>query len=72
MGEGFLPYRRDVSWQACGPVLLTDLKERLVFTRAPNWGYRLRQGLVEIGADDMDTIARAMITAAARLDLQAA
>ena len=40
--------------------------------REPNWGYRLRQGLVEISDTDMTTIAEAMFTAAARLDLLAA
>jgi hypothetical protein len=38
----------------------------LDLTRGANWGYRLRRGLVEIGAGDMERIAEAMFTAAAR------
>ena len=72
MADGFLPYRRDVAWHPSGQVLLAELKDRLAFLRDSNWGYRLRQGLVEIGETDMTIIAEAMFTAAARLDLRAA
>lgn len=72
MAEGFQPYRRDVDWHVSGQVLLSELRDQLAFLREANWGYRLRQGLVEIGEADMATIAEAMFRAAARLDLQAA
>lgn len=72
MSEGFLPWRRDVAWHAGGQVLLSELRQALAITRTPNWGYRLRQGLVEIGEADMTIIAEAMFTASARLDLLAA
>lgn len=72
MSEGFQPFRRDVTWHQGGHVLLAELKDRLAFTREANWGYRLRQGLVEIGEADMTAIAEAMFKAAARLDLLAA
>ncbi len=71
-GDGFLPFRRDVAWHQAGHVLLDEIKEQLAFTHGQNWGYRLRQGLVELNDADMATIAEAMFTAAARLDLLAA
>ncbi len=72
MSVGFQPYRRDVTWHQGGHVLLDEMKAELAFTREPNWGYRLRQGLVELCDADMTAIAEAMFTAAARLDLLAA
>ena len=53
-------------WWRHSPGPLVELQDRLVFTQERNWGYRLRQGLVEISADDMTTIAEAMFTASAR------
>jgi hypothetical protein len=35
----------------------------LAITQEKNWGYRLRQGLVEIGDADMKAIAEAMFRA---------
>jgi hypothetical protein len=67
MDAGFRPFRRDVAWHDAAPAPLVDLQDRLVFTRERNWGYRLRQGLVEISPDDMTTIAEAMFTASAGL-----
>ena len=64
--RGFQPFRRDVAWHEAGAALLAELQPRLAFTRQPNWGYRLRQGLVEIDEADMETIAEAMFRAAAR------
>lgn len=61
--EIFLPWRRDVAWHGAGEVPLEDLKDRLAFAREPNWGYRLRQGLVEISDADMTLIAEAMFIA---------
>jgi hypothetical protein len=68
MDAGFQPFRRDVAWHEAGPAPLAALQGRLAFTRERNWGYRLRQGLVEISSDDMTTIAEAMFTASARPD----
>ncbi len=61
--EIFLPWRRDVAWHDAGEVPLENLKGRLAFAREANWGYRLRQGLVEIGDADMTSIAEAMFGA---------
>jgi hypothetical protein len=65
MGFGFHPYRRDVAWHDAQPAPLTLVQEVLAFTQEKNWGYRLRQGLVEISDADMTTIAEAMFKASA-------
>lgn len=62
MGGGFVPWRRNVDWQAgahAAPIrpLLTQLN----FTQGQtNWAAPLRFGLVSIGARDMAYIAGAM------------
>ena len=71
-GLGVLPYRRDVDWHASGAVLLGEVRDRLALVREPNWGYRLRQGLIGLCDADMTAIAGAMVAATARLDLAAA
>jgi hypothetical protein len=68
MGFGFHPFRRDVAWHDAQPAPLAALLEELAFTQEKNWGYRLRQGLVEISDADMTIIAAAMFKASAALD----
>jgi hypothetical protein len=65
MGFGFHPFRRDVAWHDAEPATLAVLQEELAFTQEENWGYRLRQGLVEISDADMTAIASAMFKASA-------
>jgi len=65
MGFGFHPYRRNVAWHDAVPTPLGELQEELALTQEKNWGYRLRQGLIEISAADMTTIATAMFKASA-------
>ncbi len=65
MGFGFHPFRRDVAWHDAEPAPLVLLQEELAFTQETNWGYRLRQGLIEICDADMTTIAAAMFKASA-------
>jgi hypothetical protein len=65
MGFGFQPFRRDVAWHEAEAELLVALQHQLAFTQEKNWGYRLRQGVVEISDADMTLIAEAMFTAAA-------
>ena len=48
MGAGFHPYRRDVTWHDAEPTPLAALQGVLAITQERNWGYRLRQGLVEL------------------------
>jgi hypothetical protein len=68
MGFGFHPFRRDVAWHDAQPAALAALQEELVFTQEKNWGYRLRQGLVEISDADITIIAAAMFKASAAPD----
>ena len=65
MGFGFKPFRRDVAWHEAEPMPIAALQAELAFTQETNWGYRLRQGLIEISDADMTLIAEAMFTAAA-------
>ena len=65
MGGSFQPFRRDVIWHEGEPMALALLQTKLAFTQEKNWGYRLRQGLVEISEADMAIIAEAMFTASA-------
>jgi hypothetical protein len=60
MGDGFIPWRRDVRYLARNPVPLQDLRDQLEFTRDPNWGFRARRGHFEVSFGDMQRIARAM------------
>jgi EVE domain len=64
-GGSFQPFRRDVIWHEGEPTALALLQTKLAFTQEKNWGYRLRQGLVEISEADMVIIAEAMFTASA-------
>ena len=64
--EIFLPWRRDVDWHDAQEIPIACLKDQLAFTQETNWGYRLRQGLVEISDADMTLIAEAMFTAEER------
>ncbi len=72
MGFGFQPYRRDVAWHDAEPMPLAMLQDKLAFTQEKNWGYRLRQGLVEISDADMTLIAAAMLKSSAPPRQQAA
>jgi hypothetical protein len=61
MGEGFQPFRRNVAWRPARQVPIRPLLERLELTAGvPNWGYRLRFGVVPIGRQDVAVIAKAM------------
>jgi EVE domain len=61
MGEGFRPFRRDVEWIEARQAPILPLREALDFTSSdPNWGYRLRLGLVPVSDGDMAVIAAAM------------
>lgn len=65
MGFGFKPFRREVAWHEAEPMPLALLKDKLAFTQEENWGYRLRQGVIEISDDDMALIAEAMFISVA-------
>lgn len=61
MGEGFVPYRRDVEWMDTQPVAIASLLDRLELTKGKtNWGYGFRFGVVRISDHDRDIILEAM------------
>ena len=63
--SGFDPFRREVAWHEAESMPIAILQAQLAFTQEKNWGYRLRQGVIEISDADMTLIAEAMFTAAA-------
>lgn len=56
----FKPFRRRVEWAEARPAPIADLKDRLLLTRAPNWGYALRRGLLPLDEADFLLIEAAM------------
>jgi len=61
MGEGFHPFRRDVTYVKAAEAPVLPLLDQLELTRGKrNWGYSFRFGLVEISRQDFETIAAAM------------
>lgn len=61
MGDSFRPFRRDVVWADATPAPIRPLLDALEFTAGnPNWGYRLRFGVLEISEHDFAVIARSM------------
>ena len=61
MGEGFKPFRHDVTWLKTRDAAIEPLLQHLEFTKGKtNWGYQFRLGLFEISETDLKTIATAM------------
>ncbi len=59
--DGWRPWRRSVGYAPEGrPVSIADLRGRLELTAEPNWGYRLRRGLIPLSDSDFVVIHRAM------------
>lgn len=55
------PWRRRARYAASRtPVPIADLRGRLELTHEPNWGYRLRRGLIPLSDTDFVLIYRAM------------
>lgn len=62
MGNGFVPWRRRVIWQAAEPASIRPLLEVLELTRGQaGWGMVFRYGQREISRRDFALIARAML-----------
>ena len=60
MGDGFVPYRRDVAYvKRAREVPVADLKLTFI-TSNPNWGMLARRGHFEIEMADLERIATAM------------
>jgi hypothetical protein len=61
MGDGFVPFRRDVAWLPGREVPIAPLLDALEFSAGRrNWGYQLRFGLFAVSEHDMALIAQAM------------
>ncbi len=61
MGDGFVPWRRDVAYVAAREASILPLLDELDFVEdRKHWGYKLRFGLFEVSDHDMRMIARAM------------
>ena len=62
MGDGFHPFRRDVSWDTTAyDASIVPLFEQLSFTTGrTSWGYAFRFGLAPATAQDIALIAQAM------------
>lgn len=59
MGEGFVPYRRDIAYERVrGEAPIRALSPRLSFVRDnPRWGMLARRGHFEIDPHDLAVIA---------------
>ncbi len=61
MGDGFVPFRRNVAWLDGREAPIQPLLDVLDFSAGVrNWGYQLRFGLFAISDHDADLIAGAM------------
>lgn len=61
MGNGFVPYRRDVVYLLAQEVPITPLLDNFEFIEnRQRWGYKFRFGLFDISDHDMQLIAQAM------------
>ena len=60
MGDGFVPFRRRVSYLASQEVALKAVADRLELCAKPNWGIALRRGHLMLPWQDFLTIAGAM------------
>lgn len=70
MGQGFVPWRRDVRYVRANDAPIAPLIEAFDFVDDPkHWGSKFRFGLFEVNAHDMRLIANAMGADAAALGL---
>ena len=61
MGNGFVPYRRDVVYLPAQEVPITPLLDDFEFIEnRQRWGYKFRFGLFDVSDHDIGLIARAM------------
>ena len=63
MGGGFVPFRRNVNYQACREISILPLIGALDFIKDKTyWGAPFRFGVVEIGEGDFRLIAEQMLS----------
>ena len=56
----FKPFRRAVRYRTARPVPLASIRAELDLTAAPNWGYQLRRGLIQLTEHDAAALAAAL------------
>jgi len=62
IGNGFIPFRRDVEFLNCTEVSIVPLIPALIFIKnKTNWGYVFRFGFFEIQKEDFDLVASQML-----------
>ena len=62
MGNGFIPFRRNVEYLVCSQVMITPLIPNLRFIKNKhNWGYIFRFGIVEIQQPEFELISSQML-----------
>ncbi|MGJ7506907.1 EVE domain-containing protein [Variovorax sp. GT1P44] len=70
MGNGFVPWRRDVHYALATETPILPLIEQFDFVEDPKrWGYKFRFGLFEVNEHDIRLIADAMKAASRALAL---
>ncbi|MES2282540.1 MAG: EVE domain-containing protein [Pseudomonadota bacterium] len=70
MGNGFVPYRRDVAYVQSKEASILPLLDDLEFVEdRQRWGYKFRFGLFQVSDHDMRLIARVMQADPALLQL---
>lgn len=61
MGDGFVPYRRDVEYLESKEVDIHGLIDALDFIQnKKSWGFKFRFGFFEISEKDFETISKSM------------
>lgn len=61
MGNGFVPFRRDIDWLDGVPTPIAPLLPRPSFAAGTrHWGARLRSGLLEVDPGDLAVVRVAM------------
>ncbi|MDM0113162.1 EVE domain-containing protein [Variovorax sp. J22R133] len=69
MGNGFVPWRRDVRYASSHEASILPLVDQFDFVEDPKrWGYKFRFGLFDISDHDMRLIANAMKASEKALD----
>lgn len=61
MGNGFVPFRKDVNFYEAQAVSVHTLMNSLELTKGKNWGYQLRFGLLKLRQQDFLNIQSAMM-----------
>jgi hypothetical protein len=62
MGNGFIPFRRNVEYLVCSQEMITPLIPNLRFIKNKhNWGYIFRFGIIEIQQPDFELISSQML-----------